>query len=302
MAMVCENCFIDKPEGFYLENYLKDVLDVFVKSIKNDMDFVILISGHGEVRIGKSVLAMQIAYYLNNQIEKVYNIKNTFDIRNFKFNGKDLIEYAKTQPKYNVNIYDEAGADLIGRKMMIKNTQDVLDYLRECGQLNHFSVFVIPDFFELPKSIAITRSACLIDVKYKKEFQRGSFNFYGKDKKKLLYQKGKKLLDYYATTWDFHGTFSNFYTVNEDNYRKIKKEALQGREIKKPVVFGAKQILYAETMYNAIQYLSKIKTQKEVAEILGISQDTVSRWFNKPNFVRELIGKANAEDDYKNKG
>ena len=48
-------------------------------------------------------------------------------------------------------------------------------------------ILILPDFFELPLNIAITRSNALLDVTYRQGFERGTFKFYGWDKKKLLY-------------------------------------------------------------------------------------------------------------------
>ena len=56
-----------KSDGFSMHPILKAQLDILLKNIKNDWDFTIIITGGGEVRVGKSVLAMQIgAYRLTN--------------------------------------------------------------------------------------------------------------------------------------------------------------------------------------------------------------------------------------------
>jgi hypothetical protein len=91
---------------------------------------------------------------------------------------------------------------------------------------------VMPEFFDLPKGIAITRSIFLIDVGYSasKEgmFKRGSFRFYSRRHKKLLYMKGKKELNYNSHPYNFMGEFRNFYPIDEEEYRKSKIEALGG--------------------------------------------------------------------------
>jgi len=231
----------NRKDGFYMDDVLKAQLDILLKNICNDWDFTILITGGGEVRVGKSVLAMQIGAYWNYMIKKLYNKKCPFNMKdNFVFEGKKLIEVGNRLGKnysYPVLVYDEAGADLEGRKVMSGNTQDVLDFYRECGQYNMLNILVLPEFFDLPKGISLSRSKFLIDVYCNPNeegiFERGFFNFYSKPNKKHLYLKGKKELNYKAYIYDFHGRFYNFYPIDEREYRKAKQEALSRRESRK---------------------------------------------------------------------
>lgn len=229
-----------KP-GFAMETTLKENIDILLKNIVNDWDFTILITGGGEVRVGKSVLAMQIAAYWKHKIKQLYGKNVPFDVeKNMVFDGKELIKkgnYLGQNYPYAPFIYDEAGADLEGRKAITQMTQDVLDYFRECGQYNLLNIIVLPEFFDLPKGIALSRSIFLIDVYYNPSeegiFQRGYFNFYSRPNKKWLYLKGKRDLNYMAHPWDFHGRFYNFYPINEQRYRERKQEALTKRESKR---------------------------------------------------------------------
>jgi hypothetical protein len=245
MARVCVDWFPNKKNpkkaGFYMDDNLKLQLDVLLKNIKNDWDFTIIICGEGEVRVGKSKLAMDIACYWSYQIWKLYKIKVPFNLQdNFVFEGTHLIKkgnmLGQSHP-YSALVFDEAGADLEGRKVMQGSTQDVLDFFRECGQYNLLNILVLPEYFDLPKGIALSRSMFLINVYYTADddglFVRGYFNFFSKRQKKWLYLKGKKDLNYKSVAYDFHGRFYNFYQVNEKEYRKAKQEALSRRESKK---------------------------------------------------------------------
>ena len=86
MARVCIDNFplgsfpYQKEPGFYMDNLLKSQIDVLLKNIKNDWDFTILITGSGEVRVGKSVLAMQIGAYWTYQMKELYNIDLPFSV------------------------------------------------------------------------------------------------------------------------------------------------------------------------------------------------------------------------------
>lgn len=241
---VCQEWFpigtrpYQREAGFWMDEILCEQIDILIKNIKNDWDFTIIVTGGGEVRVGKSVLAMQIAAYWTYQMWKVHGIKLPFSVeKNFVLEGKKLIEYGNElgqNHKYSALIFDEAGADLEGTKLMTQMTQDVMDFFRECGQYNLLNILVLPDFFTLPKGLAITRSVCLIDVYYSvgedNIFNRGYFNFYSRRHKKELYLKGKRDLNYMAAKYDFNGKFSHFYPIDEKTYRDLKQLTLTKRE------------------------------------------------------------------------
>lgn len=244
MARICEDWYPkgsykgQKDDGFYMDDNLKAQLDILIKNVVNDWDFTILITGGGEVRVGKSVLELQIMAYWCYMIEKVHKIKVPFDVKeNIVFQWQRLIESGNKlgeKSKYCVIGYDEAGETMEGSKSATRELRAVRDYLRECGQYNFLNILVLPEFFDLPKGIAITRSTLLLDVYYSADeggmFERGFFKFYSRRNKKLLYMKGKKELNYNAHPYNFTGRFYNFYPIDEQQYREAKKAALKNRE------------------------------------------------------------------------
>lgn len=248
MARVCHlwfpkgSYFKQKDDGFYIDDKLKNQIDILLKNLPHDWDFTLLISGSGEVRVGKSVLAMLIATYCAYEMTYTYKESRSKDIKwdletNFCFDGLKLIKtghFLGENHPYSPLIFDEAGAEVDSKKIMNRSTQQVLDYMRECGQYNLINILVIPDFFDFPKGIAITRSVCLIDVVYYPDkndmFKRGYFNFYSRRQKKELYLKGKKMLDYSVAKRNFNGTFINFYPIDEKKYRQMKMDALKRRD------------------------------------------------------------------------
>jgi len=270
MARVCTDKYPvgtfkhQKLPGFYMDDLLKAQIDILLKNIKNDWDFTIIISGSGEVRVGKSVLAMQVAAYWADQIEKLYGKKVIFDLEhNFVFEGDKLIEkgnFLGENYKYSPLIFDEAGADLESKKVLRKTTQQVLDYFRECGQYNLLNLLVIPEFFDLPRGIAITRSIFLLDVYYLADeegiFRRGFFKFYSRRAKKRLYLLGKKDLDYSVVPPDFSGArFTNFYPIDEQAYRKAKQVALLGRSKERETISVKLKDLLKVKQRNASWYI-----------------------------------------------
>ncbi len=228
-----------KP-GFYLHDNLKTQIDYYIKNINRDWDFTIIVCGEGEVRVGKSFLACQIGAYWTNEVNRLYRKnkpKIPFNLEeNFVFDGKKLIEKGNKlgiAHPYSVLIFDEAGADLEGTKAMLATTREVKDYLRECGQYNMLTILVLPEYFDLPKGIAISRAACLINVYYFADedgyFQRGFFKYYNRPAKKRLYLKGKKNLDYEAARYNFYGSFDNVFPLDLEKYKRLKREALKKR-------------------------------------------------------------------------
>lgn len=288
MVRVCEDTIQAKGRndaGFYMDDVLKMNLDFYVKNAVKDWDFCIVISGQGQVRVGKSVLAMQIAYYWTDQMKKVHGIDVPFSIQdNIVFKGTDLISKGNALGKkypHSALVFDEAGADLQGTKFMRITTQNVKDFMRECGQYNLLTILVIPEYFDLPKGIALSRADCLIDVFVLPNpktmiWDRGFFNFYSRPNKKMLYLKGKKELDYQAHKKDFHGRFYNNYVVDEVEYRQAKQIALVERETEDNENKYLKQRnafikILEDDGYNAQQISDKAKEKGIMISRRGIS-------------------------------
>lgn len=215
-----------RTPGAYIDATLARNLDVYAKKIKNDMHFLILITGNDSVGNGKSTLATQIGTYLTWKINQLHKLDNTFTSDDAYFNSKQLTQGSLEKPQYTVQELDE-GDDLTTHGM--KDLAIKLKrYFRKCRQLNQIVILILPSFFELPKFYALARSHCLINVKWGGEFERGFFDFYGPSKKKLLYLKGKREWDYGVVRPDFNGVFSqsyHFLTKNmpEDLQKEIAK-------------------------------------------------------------------------------
>ena len=274
MARACQDWFPkgtykrQKDDGFFMDDRLKTQLDILLKNLPNDWDFTIIITGSGEVRVGKSLLAMQIGAYVSYVMNKDYGANTIFNLdNNVCFEGINLIKkghFLGANHKYSPLVYDEAGADIDSKKILQRGTQIVLDYYRECGQYNLINILVLPDFFDLPKGLAITRSVCLIDVIYypdKKDiFQRGFMKFYSRRNKKDLYLKGKKMLDYFAAKHNFDCRFIHFWTINEEEYRKRKLLALKKRDS----IYRDKALLQRNAAFYLLNHEFN-QTQEEIA-------------------------------------
>jgi len=304
MAKVCQDWYPtgsykhQQSPGFYMNDNLKQTIDLWVKNVKNDWDFVIIISGQGTVRVGKSVLAQQIAAYWTYAIWKAYEIEVPFTCEdNIVFHGSELIKKGNKlgrKHKYGCLVFDEAGADLEGVKSMKKSTQNVKDFFRECGQYNMLNILCLPEFFDLPKGIATNRSNCLIDcyvtVDKNDMWERGKFNFFSAPAKKKLYKWGKKEGDYNASKSDFHGDWDNFFVLDQEEYKKMKVEALKTRE-----VVGRVEEARTRYLKGALLTLSREYglSNREIAEKLG--SKSKSKCYH--GYIGKLMAGENPEDD-----
>lgn len=290
---------LDNKDEFSIDGYLKNALDTIIYNLENDWDFVIVISGDRMVRVGKSVLAMNVAAYL------AHRLKTKFDLDNIFFESQDMIEAVQQMPKNSVILYDEGREGLAANKSMKRLQQDLLDYFAECGQRNNVFIVCLPDFFELKESFAVGRSECMINV-YRKStalmvdmykegkpipvvrYDRGYFEFFSRNTKNKLFDiaRSTHIKNYFAVEADFIGRFTNNYPVDEVAYRQKKADALarfrqkKADELKvtKYDVFRDKEIL-------------KLKdsglTQREISDKLAndfnypISQIHVGRIINK---------------------
>jgi hypothetical protein len=238
----------------YVDPLLRPSLDALIWNCNKDWDFVIIITGDGQVRTGKSVFAMNIACYLASQLGTSFTLKD-----NVFFESTKMIDAAQTAPINTVFLYDEAREGLATSKRFSKIQQDLIDFFNECGQLNHIFILVLPDFFSLNWELATNRSEMLLNVFRKEEeterifkdgekrptlvFERGFWELYNRSRKSNLYQMGKRtgLRNYNLVKRNCFGQFRNHYPIDEQEYRQLKKESLmrfsdRHKEIeKKPV-------------------------------------------------------------------
>jgi hypothetical protein len=229
-----------KPGGYRIEEELYKNLIVLPKRIEKDKDVVGLFVGSpGE---GKSTLAQQCLYPLDKSIS-VENIKWSYE----DYVGFCIKLFEKGKSKGKGAIHDESRESLASITSTSKRTRLFMNFLYENRQMNMYQFLLTGDFFSLPKSIVMQRTMFLIWVHEEGEFENGYFKFYNRHDLKRLYIKGKKENNMAASSYTFRGTFPKFYTVDEEEYRKIKKSSMtidryvaqkKGRE------FTIKEILF----------------------------------------------------------
>jgi hypothetical protein len=227
---------------YYMDGYLRDNLNEVPKFLKEGWDCVIILSGNAKVRIGKSTLAMQIAYYLAwllNELRKKSKLVSEnnpvpFDNTNIAFDPDEVRKLATNKPKNSVLVYDEGRAGLDSARAMENINKAMQDFFQECGQYGHVIIIVLPDFFKLNDTIAIPRSLFLINVYHDANYRRGYFSFFNEKKKELLYIFGKKKWGsdskYMSVNDDFHGRFTPYFPINKEIYDEQKRTALKKKK------------------------------------------------------------------------
>ncbi len=276
-----------QTDGAYIDQTLSSNLDILARKIKNDMHFLILITGHDGVGNGKSTLMTQVGSYLTWKINQLHKIDNSFTSRNMTFNGIQLEKRSFELPQYSVVGLDE-GDDLTTHGM--KDLAIKLKrYFRKCRQLNQILILILPSYFELPKFYALSRSVFLLDVQFKGEFDRGFFDFYSSRKKKLLYLRGKKEWDYDCVNSDFHGKFFGSYCFFPDvkgNTERYKVEKYRDM-IEEEEQLSPKQI-ELHLKYKLCQQFRKTLpnlTNLQLADSFEVDPRTIRRWLNKEEAV-----------------
>ena len=244
---------------YYLDGIHKTNLDLAKKLIVKDFDMIFIYDGYEGS--GKSVKAMQDAFYCDP----------TLCLERVTFNPSEFRKAILEAKKYQSVIYDEAYTGLSSRAAMSRINRALVTMLAEIRQKNLFVFVVLPTFFDLDKYVALWRSRALIHIYLGKKFERGYFTFYSMDRKKQLYVEGKKYYSYYKPTPNFRGRFTNYYVLNEKEYRKKKKESLSKREKAREEIEAAREVqaqLFSRLAEN------ESLTHKEKAELLGLPEAT----------------------------
>lgn len=249
----------DLPLG-YMDGYLKDNLDTAKRVIKNDWDMIFAVDGYEGT--GKSVFTMQCAYYCDP----------TLNIDRIVFTPKDFQKAVLSANKYESVVYDEAYTGLSSRAAMTMVNRILVKMLAEIRQKNLFIWIVMPTFFDLDKYVALWRSRALFHVYTAKNFRRGFFSFYNIDRKKELYVTGKKFYTYNNKIRNFFGRFTNYYPIDEEEYRKKKKNISIQREneaVEQQMKIEVENRLFLQVMNSGSNL-----THEQKANILGIPIST----------------------------
>ena len=266
-----------KVVKFKIHTWLKDNLDIMVEARRGNLNFNGLTSGDGKTRTGKTTITIQEACYVDHTFLDNWKTRIIYD-------WDELIEVCNKLKPGQAVIYDEARDVLNSANSMSRYCQKLLTFFSRVGSKNLFIFVVLPDFFDLPKSLAIVQSHFLINVYFRNGFQRGFFNFFNDNQKKYLYIMGKKFLDYNAAKPSFKGTFTNFFPLNYTTYEAHKQEAFKRVEAKKKkrIIESPRVIKYKDQIRVLVKYTmeKENKTQKEMGQMIGVTQKTIGNYLS----------------------
>lgn len=243
-----------------MDGILQSNMDRAVSVIKKDWDMVFAVDGvEGG---GKSVFAQQVGFYCDQTlcIDRIVFTPAAF--------RKAVI---KAKP-YQTVIYDEAYTGLSSRGTMGVINRALVSMLAEIRQKNLFVFVVMPTFFDLDKYVALWRSRALFHVYTDDNFSRGYFAFYNMDKKKELYIIGKKFYSYKKPLPNFTGRFTNHYVVDEQLYRKKKRDSLTDREKKREEQEHRREV--DDAVFERIMLLGDDVPHSIKIKLLGMPQST----------------------------
>lgn len=253
-----------KSPGRYIDEIKYENLKILAKHIIEDNTFLaVYYSSTYEVGAGKTTSASQDAECYTELVNQMHGTNLTFTMKNLVFKPQDLIKRAHELPKYSCILLDEWE----DAHYLSELGKALRQFFRKCRQLNLFIIVIIPNFFQLPPSYAMSRSVYAVDIRYEGEFERGYFRFYNFERKRELYLKGKKTQNYNVVMCNFSGRFTAGYAVDEKEYREAKLLDMLQQE-KEPIGKDFKAILFRR-VYEYINKELKIKVSvKEIAEII----------------------------------
>lgn len=254
-----------EPCEFYMNVLLhKELTEVKRVVTTSDFDYVSLFCGLPGM--GKSNLAQSVAKFLDPN----------FTVDNICMTAEDFVAKTTTCPKHSAIILDESFASLNSRVATSKDFLKILNHLQIIRQRNLFVLLCLPNFFDLGKAISIYRSMHLFVV-YGAEFgKRGEFAAFGRDKKRNLYIKGLKFMNYQCVSPNFRGKFYKQKAIDDDLYDNKKLEHLreQNKALSTEKITKDKGILM-----KMVQFMkNEGKSCEELAKLTGRSVRTMERY------------------------
>lgn len=266
-----------KTIGRYIDGTLYENLKIAAKNIVKDLTILgVCSSSTFEVGAGKSTFISQMGEAYTDLVNQYHGTNLEFSMKNIVFRPEELIKRAFELPQYSFIILDEWEELHYWSELAMALRQ----FFRKCRQLNLFIVIIIPNFFQLQMSYAISRSLFFVDVKFQGEFDRGYFDFYNFERKKDLYVYGKKTQNYNAAKPNFSGRFVGGYAVDEAEYRKAKwKDMIDSEERVKPEV--TERNVTIKIFKRIYGYFKGRITIEELASALGVTERTGCNWLIK---------------------
>ncbi len=233
-----------KEKKLYMDGKLHRSIEnkIIPKIHKKDFDWVWVVDGpEGS---GKSVFAQQLAKVLDPN----------FNVSRMAMTPDEFTKCIIKAKKGQCVIFDEAFTGFSSRASLTEINRLLVSLMMEMRSKNLAVIIVMPTYFLLDKYVALFRARGLFHI-YLKKGKRGRWCYFNNRKKKLLYLKGKKLYSYKEPRSNFRGRFYDTYTINEEEYRAKKGEALikKSRSTKSETFKFQRDVLFW-ILHNQLKY------------------------------------------------
>jgi ABC-type dipeptide/oligopeptide/nickel transport system ATPase component len=211
-----------EPCVIFIDGYLQKALDrCKIRVQKHNWDYVCIVAGLPGS--GKSTFARTIARYCDHN----------FNLSKVAFTANEFIKLTNNVEDYSAVILDESFQSLNTRVTMTPAFIKIINHLQIIRQKHLFIILCLPNFFDLTKGVAVFRASHLFLTYDTKVGRRGQFVAFDRSRKRRLYVKGNKYMNYYAVDANFRGRYTkNTMIMPEEAYEKRKLAHLLAQEQK----------------------------------------------------------------------
>jgi len=206
----------ERIKVLYIDGKQKEKLDYALSQQAKDNDGVIIIGGNEGS--GKSAMGGNTMRYVS---------KDNFDPKRDMIGSDfdDGIQKIQNVKKGGCLMFDEGNVFFLSTEVMKKEQRDLHKIFSIFRQKNLIVVIVIPSFFRLSSYFALDRSRILMQT-YIKDGERGFFSYFGDNRKKQLWYKGKRDYNMQAVKPNFRGRFEDCYLLKTEDYQSFKMNTL----------------------------------------------------------------------------
>lgn len=211
----------EQKKVLYVDEFHRKKLD-FIRDEQNlkNRDSVGLICG--QVGSGKSTKGANDLRYIS---------KDRFDPDKHMIGSDydDAIEKIEKVPKGEWLLFDEGSVFFKSVDVMTKESKSLADIFDIFRQKNLVVMICMPSFFRVNPTLAIERSHFLVRTYVlTKKGHKDSFRFkyYGRKKKEILYNVGKKERNYNVVRTTIKGHFTPCYLIENEEYKEFKLQTL----------------------------------------------------------------------------
>lgn len=211
-----KNVYDGNPLNLIIHEKLAQNLKVAYKRVtQKNWDYVAVVAGLPGA--GKSTFVRGPARFLCPWFNESY----------VAFTDKEFIQMTNTVPEYSSVVLDESFASLNTQVNRTPEFLRIINHLQLIRQRHLFIFLCLPNFFDLSKGVGVFRASHLFLVYSGDDGRRGEFRAYDRERKRRLYVKGYRYLDYACVSANYNGRFAlNTGVVDEQKYEERKREHL----------------------------------------------------------------------------